>query len=143
MQNVPVRIFDKVKKAMLYPEEAIINGIFISPHGEPVQMQGGVFQRLGNVIVMHRTPHMDDGKQFIWEGDVCDMMVPNEFGSQQPSRGFMHMDDALQKWNLEIVYPKNPLTAGLHVPTAVKRVGNIYENPQLLNEEPTITPPKP
>jgi len=143
MHNVPVRIFDKHNKIMLYPEQAVANGIFLSAHGECVQLQNGVFERLGNVVVMHRTPHMDDGKQFIWEGDICDMMVPNEFGSMQPARGFMHMDEQLQKWNLEIVYPKNPLTVGLHVPASVKRVGNIYENPLLLKQEPTITAPVP
>lgn len=143
MMNIPVRIFDKTLKVMLYPEELVAQGIFLSAHGEPVQMQNGVFQRLGNVIVMHRTPHMDDGKQFMWEGDICDMMVPNEYGSQTPARGFMHMDDELQKWNLEIVCPKIPMNAGLHIPTMVKRVGNVYEHAQLLKESPTITPPKP
>lgn len=143
MKNVPIRIFDTRNKVMLYPEQAVANGVFLSAHGEPVQLQNGVFERLGNVVVMHRTPHMDDAKTFIWEGDICDMMVPNEFGSMQPARGFMHMDDELQKWNLEIVYPKSPLIAGLHVPTVVKRVGNIYEHPKLLKEQPILTAPKP
>jgi len=136
MNNVPVRFYDKLKKTMLYPEHAIENGIFLSAHGEPVQMQNGVFQRLGHIVVMHRTPHMDDSKQFIWEADVCDMLVPNEYGSVQPARGVMIMDTTLQKWNLEIVYPKTPLTAGLHVPSEVGRVGNIYENPKLLTGTP-------
>lgn len=141
MQNIPVRFFDKAAKVMLYPEQAIANGIFLSAHGEAVQWQGTEFKRLANIVVMHRTPHMDDGKTYIWEGDICDLMVPNAFGSQSPARGFMHMDAQLDKWNIEIVNPKNPLNEGLHMPTMCRTVGNIYEHPMLLKQAPILTVP--
>lgn len=130
---VPVRLFDKASRMMLYPEQGTINGIFLSLMGEPVQLQpNGMPMRLKDMVVMHRTPHMANGKH-IWEGDICTFDIPNDFGSVTPARGFMAWSQKHTKWNLDIVEPESAFTNGFYdVLLNVQIVGDLYTTPHLL-----------
>lgn len=132
--NVPVRIYDKVNKRMLYPEEGIRNGIFLSLHGEAVQWQSGKFERLRNVIVMHRTPHTQADGKHVWEGDICDVGVETEFQSLMKARGVMVWDINIHKWNVLIKFPKNSMTAQYSDVAEITVLGDIYQHPELLKE---------
>lgn len=139
MMNLPVRIFDKNTKMMLYPEEAAGCGILLSPDGKPVQLKRGWFSvtmaYLKDCIVMHRTPHRDVNREYLWEGDICDFDIPTGFGSVTGCRGLMVWDTGLHKWNVSIVSPKNMLVDGFHVGLInLRRVGDLYMTPELMKQ---------
>lgn len=147
MMNLPVRIYDKHHKTMLYPEELHASGVFLDAFGQPFQLKRGWFSvtiaYLKNCIVMHRTPHRTAKGDALWEGDICDFDIPNGFGSFTKCRGLMSWDRGLQKWNISITAPEHSMFIdGFHVGLInLERVGDLYTTPDIMKQAPYAKDP--
>lgn len=119
---------------MLYPKEMSMMGVFLTTAGDPVQLKGNRCVALQNVVVMYATGMTTDDGQPIWESDIIDASVVTEFGSMLPVRGFMQWHALDGRWFLYI--PKPPvLTPVGDFPVVGRKVsGNIYEQPDLLEQ---------
>lgn len=118
--------WDTVKKEMYPPQQCEELGITVSPTGfvrfakEPM-----------NLIIRWFTGHIDTNERMIFEGDILEADITNEFGSME--RAFM-----IAVWDTTyggfIMKLKQSLT-GKKVPvTNVRHVGNEMENPELIKK---------
>ena len=116
---------------MLYPKDLGMMGVFFTAGGDPVQLKGGRMVLLKNVVPMYGTGlNTDDGTP-IWEADVLDCDVPNEWGSFIRARGAMAWDDIIGKWVLQL--PSEHAREDFVVANATI-AGNLYEHPDLLHQ---------
>lgn len=116
---------------MLYPNDLGSRGVFFTAGGDPVQWKEGRLVLLKNVVVMYGTGlNTDDGTP-IWEADVLDCDIPNEWGSFTRARGVMAWDEMSGKWVVQI--PSMGQRQDFVVAnTGV--VGNLYEHPDIVKQ---------
>ena len=131
------RIYDKTSKQMLYPEQLMRMGVFLDPKGQAVQVKkswlGAVIKVLKNIVVMYQTGLATNTGEPIWEGDILDVDVPNEWGSCTVARGYMQWDSHNGKWYIHIPNPPATVPNGNSIAiTGAMMVGDIYQSPELL-----------
>ncbi len=135
-------MYDKHHKQMLYPDELHNSGVFLDAFGRPFQLKRHWFSvtiaYLTGCVVMHQTPHRTAKGEQLWEGDICDFDIPNNFGSFTACRGLMGWDRGLQKWNISITAPEQSMFVdGFHVGLInLRRVGDLYTTPDILKTTP-------
>ncbi len=132
--NTPVRLWDKTAKKMIYPVEGGQNGIFLTMDGRPVQHRGGttlVF--LHETEVMQLSTIVSDKKHRCYEQDICDVDIPTEYASYVKGRGIVTFKEF--GWTIALVQPKLGTNAVYDI-SAVHCVGNVHENPELLQQLP-------
>lgn len=132
--NTPVRLWDKTAKKMIYPADGGKNGIFLTMDGRPVQHRGGntlVF--LHETEVMQLSTIVSDEKRRLYEQDICDIDIPNEYGSFVKGRGVVCFKQF--GWTIALVQPKMGTNAVYDI-SRVEYRGNVHENPELLKQMP-------
>lgn len=134
----PCRIYDKNTQRMLYPADLKRMGVYLTVEGEVVQFRKtGIFAaalvKLHNVVVMYATGFADTKEELIYEGDILDVEIPTDFGSFMVARGYMAWSEE-GRWQVELPHHKALNEAGLEF-TNAKRLGDIYQTPQLLKEK--------
>lgn len=132
--QTPVRIWDKVGRRMIYSPEGGRVAIFLTMDGIPVQYKGNNhFAALPETVVMHLTSlYTTADSRRLYEGDVVDCEIPNEFGSVIPARGIVGWSKVQQGWTVYVVSPKMQQDFEYDV-VNIKYLGNQYEHPELLN----------
>lgn len=98
-------------------------GVSISPEGLPVFAQSPI----GGLIIMWFSGMIDSKGQKIYEGGICRMSVPNEFGSHTIHYGVMRWIERVRQFNLLI--PSLTTNAVFEV-TEAELLGNEFENPE-------------
>lgn len=131
------RIYDKTTGQMLYPKDMARLAVFLDGSGEPVQLKKGILSsaivKLRNVVVMYATGmHTPEGRE-IWEGDIVDADIANEWGSLTRTRGYMQWDSFNGRW---LVHLSRSLFGDLRDAPVIASgvVGDIYQTPALLKE---------
>ena len=129
----PSRLYDSNSKRMLYPQDMVKMGIFVSPDGRPVQIKGGMMVRLNEVHLMHATGWLDITSRPIWEGDIIFGDVPHSFDgaiSFTQEKGVILYDNSVGRFFVKI--EEAALTQGDVTVTNMRVVGDIYQNKDLL-----------
>lgn len=119
------RVFNLDTNEMLYSEELNRRGFSLSADGLPVCAK----ENLLNVIVNWFTGRFDDHGRKLYEGDVCKVEIPNEYGSVSIDYGMMAWNDALQQFLLAI--PSVQGGVAVHIKNTTL-VGNELENQELV-----------
>jgi hypothetical protein len=137
MKTRAFRIYDKNSNIMLYPKDMARLGVFLDGSGEPVQLKRGVLSntiaKLRNMVVMYDTGMRTPEGRAIWDGDIVDVDIPNEWGSLTRARGYMQWDSFNGRWLVRLL--RSPLGQMLDAPVlATGVVGDIYQNPKLLED---------
>ena len=132
MTGRAIRMWDKTSLKMLYLEDMGAIGVFFTAEGAPVQYKAGRFVALQNVELMYHTGMNTDEGLPIWEADVLDVDIPNDFGSFMRARGFMAWDGIMGKWvvNIPSGEPRHDF-----VVAGGKVVGNLFEQPDIINQK--------
>ena len=133
------RIYDKVSRTMLYPQDMARLGVFLDGTGTAVQVKKkGLFSKtvvakLQNVVVMYLTGLKTDRGEDIWEGDILDVDIPTDWGSCLKARGYMQWHAHDGKWFVHIPNPPALIAQGedFHLVGATRQ-GDIYQTPELL-----------
>lgn len=131
---IPVRLWDKRARRMIYPEEGSKVGIFLTMSGRAVQYkpQERTFAFLPDVEVLLMSSLETSDKKKLFDQDICDFDIPNEYGSAVKGRGVVNWQDG---WAITVVQPQfnSPQDFGIQ---NVKLVGNVKEHAQLLMQKP-------
>lgn len=129
------RLWDNTQKRMLYPKDLGQMGIFMTASGDPVQYKrDGNFIVLQNVSVLFATGMTTESGHQIWDGDIVDVGIPNEFGSFCKARGVMKWDRFQAKWTVHLPKPPAGSPTGSFPVAGGEVVGNVYEQPNMIKE---------
>ena len=82
---------------------------------------------------MQMSTLISSDRRRLYEQDICDIDIPNEYGSCLKGRGVVVFKEL--GWCIAIVQPK----IGLHEDYDISHIeyrGNVHENPELLKETP-------
>lgn len=116
--------WDVISKVMYPPQTLAELGVSVSPTGvvkfakEPM-----------NLVIRWFTGHIDSKERMIFEGDILEADISNEFGSMEKAWMIAVFDTTYGGFIMKL---KQSLT-GKQVPvTNVRHVGNEIENPELL-----------
>jgi len=112
MREIKFRAWDKEKKEMVY-------GVWISPDGEPAINEGHDRWYPLEKLAMQYTGLKDKNGKEIWEGDIVRELKDSWIEVVE----WDDMDSGFK-----------PFNDHREVPIAFEIIGNIYENPELINE---------
>lgn len=119
------RAYDFDNKVMLYEKDLIERGLTISPDGLPHFHKVPFF----NIVIMwYSGQNAKDGTR-VYEGDICEMAVLNEFGSATKCNAIMRYNKPTNQFILQM--PAERGNQFLSV-AEVSVIGNEFENPELL-----------
>lgn len=115
---------------MIYPEELVTLGFSIAPDGLPVWIK----PPLANISLMWCTGQKTTDGTLLYEGDICEMGVINEFKSAVKGHSIMRWHSPTSQFILQM-----PAEKGNQFFNTVDifLLGNEFENPELI---PLITP---
>lgn len=94
---------------------------------------------MGKYILMQFTGLKDKNGKEIYEGDICRVFPINEFGSHEPKTGVMNWQAKWAGFGIDAEVSA-PYEIDQCVPPdmPIEVIGNIYENPELLNNKHTL-----
>ena len=125
MRKIAFRVWDKEEKVMLYPEDDVIDICFSKRGIDVINTSISEWLREGTFELLEHTGLKDKKGKMIFEGDIV-----------------RHRDNQLAKIrNDEIIFEDGGFIAKSHsslqrrtfIGITMEVIGNIYENPELLN----------
>lgn len=119
------RAYDLENKVMLYEKDLIEKGVTIAPDGLPYFHKEPLF----NIAIMWFSGQKaSDGKK-VYEGDICEMAVLNEFGSATKHTAIMQYHKPANQFILQMPAEKGNQVFNV---VDVKIIGNEFDNPDLI-----------
>lgn len=130
--KIETRIYDTVNKKMVYlPPLRVIYG----PQGNPVGVCAINVSQIGPTAVsetvapiMLKSHFGDMNQKPLWEGDIIECDIINEFGSLMPARALVTNREGL--FMIEVEHGKVARGATFNV-TNMRLIGNVIENVDL------------
>lgn len=122
-------------KEMLSPEKLIERGFTVSPDGLPAFRE-----RPFPVILMWFSGQLDSERKPLFEGDICKLHVPNEFGSIIIDYGIMRWNPQRSQFFIEV--PAEGANRPLDL-AKIELLGNEFENEELVPLVKNITNQEP
>lgn len=130
------RAYDTANKVWHDHNSMIRHSIFMRPDG--------VWTNGNNIIPMQFVGRSDIAGQMIFEGDICEVSVPMDFGEFKSYQKFyaviiwsdLHMGfiNHVQHPSSQSIPPQQVSSSEMQM----KVVGNIIDTPKLLNEMPVV-----
>ena len=119
------KAYDLETNTMLSTKELASRGFTVAPDGLPSNMKEPLF----NIVLLWWSGQIDkDGKQ-IFEGDICKVLIKNEFGSASVDYGVMRWVKEFNQFILMIPVEKG---GQLFETVSSELLGNEFENPELV-----------
>ena len=122
------RGYDLKEKVMLSANELTKLGIHLLPNGQWANLPE-------NIIIMQFVTREDEAGVPIFENDIIDVDIKTEMGLIR-ARGVMGWDGDLNGFHLKIASSNGNAVNG--VATNMKVVGNIFDDKEMLKEDPAL-----
>lgn len=117
--------FDLEKKVFYTSDELFKLGLLLTPSGLPYWTEQPL-----DIVLLRCSGQMAMDGTILFEGDICEFDVPNDFGSVVKKRGVMKWDKDNSRFYIHI----SSMTKGQEVHIAnVKVIGHELLNLELLN----------
>jgi len=137
MREIKFRAWDKKDKKMRIVTRITFG---LEPTGHPpiiVHLDDGkdpVTRSINDVILVEYTGLKDKNGKEIYEGNVFNFHPSKEWKGTEPDNPcVVFWSDDLAAWMFYVGKPE--MSTLLPPPKSIEIIGNIYENPELLNEE--------
>ena len=126
-RNIKFRAWDWDAKKMIYDGITVINDVvFMTVETEDCWYE--LHLTSTEWYPMQVTPLKDGLNREIWEGDIAEIIMTNEFGSMEKKLGVMEMTEG-GYWAF---VSDSQYDVSCSIPPTV--VGNIYQNPELIKK---------
>ena len=121
------RGYDTKLKKMVSANDLVERGVCVLPNGQ--------WKNLDDLIVMQFVTREDENGVPIFENDIVDVDVQTEVGMIR-ARGVMGWDGELNGFHLKIASKNGNAANG--VASNLQVVGNIFDNKDMLKEDPAL-----
>ena len=119
-------MYDLDESRMYYPEDLQALGVSISATGVPVFAKAPML----NSVLQWYSGQMDQNKKTLFEGDICEVGIVNEFGSASKAFAIMRWNEATHQFILR--FNLRAIDGDTYKTNSCVLLGNELEHPELL-----------